>query len=394
MEFFMKIGIVVFGKSKNLGGGAKNVLDIGEELKKMGHKIIFSYPEEKPEFAGVPTLIWYYPRWFSILEKKKKILSCDVILATNDYGVPLYQLDVPVITIFGSCAAAQLDNYPQDLAKYREYQVFQNQLHKAVRTGVITPYDARMEFKWKEIGQQFAAEKSDYIVSVSNVLKDQVKFHYDVKDEKITTIYNGVSKKWLKSRKPARRPTIVSWGTFADMEYLFYAKGVFAISEVLGEIDYPKKIVMALTPKPGLYSRFFAEVGAKFYGNASHREIRKHTRYGDIFIQASLYEGFGLSLAEAMMAGLAPVVYKAGFVTELIEDGVNGYIVHNTEEMEIRIRELLRSKKKRLSIAEKAQQTALKYFEIKKIAKQYDVILSKIVEENKANITNSFRSRH
>lgn len=51
----------------------------------------------------------------------------------------------------------------------------------------------------------------------------------------------------------------------------------------------------------------------------------------DIYIQPSLSEGFGLTVVEAMTAGLPVIVTPKGALTEIVEDGKSGIITKNEE---------------------------------------------------------------
>lgn len=44
-------------------------------------------------------------------------------------------------------------------------------------------------------------------------------------------------------------------------------------------------------------------------------------------------EHFGITVVEAMAAGAVPIVYNAGGHKEIIEDGINGFLWHNTHEL-------------------------------------------------------------
>ena len=46
-------------------------------------------------------------------------------------------------------------------------------------------------------------------------------------------------------------------------------------------------------------------------------------------------EGFGISVVEAMARGCIPITFKKGGLVEIIQDGVNGFIVNNTESVEL-----------------------------------------------------------
>lgn len=58
----------------------------------------------------------------------------------------------------------------------------------------------------------------------------------------------------------------------------------------------------------------------KVTGRLSDEDLDELFRTAAVYVQASLQEGFGMSLAEAMLAGAVPVVTKAGAMPEVVGD--------------------------------------------------------------------------
>jgi glycosyltransferase involved in cell wall biosynthesis len=62
-------------------------------------------------------------------------------------------------------------------------------------------------------------------------------------------------------------------------------------------------------------------------GWLSRDAVQAYLQSCDVFVMPSRWEGFGLSALEAMRAGRSVVASKVGGLTELVQDGVNGYLV-------------------------------------------------------------------
>ena len=63
-----------------------------------------------------------------------------------------------------------------------------------------------------------------------------------------------------------------------------------------------------------------APENARLTGYLSDEDLDALFRSAAVYVQASLHEGFGLSLAEAMLAGAVPVVTSAGALPEVVGD--------------------------------------------------------------------------
>jgi glycosyltransferase involved in cell wall biosynthesis len=68
------------------------------------------------------------------------------------------------------------------------------------------------------------------------------------------------------------------------------------------------------------YLRSIASSNVCFTGYLSDAELIHLYKKSSVYVQASLHEGFGMSLAEAMLAGCIPVVTRAGALPEVVGD--------------------------------------------------------------------------
>jgi glycosyltransferase involved in cell wall biosynthesis len=66
--------------------------------------------------------------------------------------------------------------------------------------------------------------------------------------------------------------------------------------------------------------RRVASSNVEFLGLVSDRDLHTWYARASVYVQASLHEGFGLSVAEAMTGGCIPVVTRAGALPEVVGD--------------------------------------------------------------------------
>lgn len=103
----------------------------------------------------------------------------------------------------------------------------------------------------------------------------------------------------------------------------------------------------------------------------------KYLKAFDVFILPSVKEGFPWSILEAMSAKLPVIATNVGAVPEIIEDGLNGYIVEprNPQEISERVHTLLDSSSVAQEMGIQAHQRILFAFSIDKTIHQIEKLL-------------------
>ncbi|MDP8248106.1 MAG: glycosyltransferase family 4 protein [Candidatus Tritonobacter lacicola] len=112
------------------------------------------------------------------------------------------------------------------------------------------------------------------------------------------------------------------------LEYLIEAvamlKDMDIFLSIVGDLTFESDYYEALRGKA---RELEIEERVLFLGRVPSEELTAQYRSADIFILSSLLEGFGIVLLEAMSFGLPIIATKAGSIPELVEDGINGFLV-------------------------------------------------------------------
>lgn len=109
---------------------------------------------------------------------------------------------------------------------------------------------------------------------------------------------------------------------------------------------------------------------------------------GDLFVFPSAYEGFGLSIAEAMSMGLPVIGYKnCAAVNELIQDGVSGFLADDgVDSLADKMKVLMSDQLTRRTMGDAAR-NAMKQFKADHIWDKWSVllntVLAKKIKDNK-----------
>lgn len=94
-------------------------------------------------------------------------------------------------------------------------------------------------------------------------------------------------------------------------------------------------------------------------------------RRATVVLQKSIREGFGLTVTEAMWKGTPVIGGNVGGIKYQIQDGVNGFLVSSIEEAARRIVQLVKDKKLRETMGQKARETVAQRFLLTRYLEQY-----------------------
>jgi len=94
-------------------------------------------------------------------------------------------------------------------------------------------------------------------------------------------------------------------------------------------------------------------------------------RRAAVVLQKSIREGFGLTVTEAMWKGTPVIGGKVGGIRHQIEDAVNGFLVEGVEEAAQRIVQLLKDRRLRDELGQKARQAVRERFLMTRLMEEW-----------------------
>lgn len=123
-----------------------------------------------------------------------------------------------------------------------------------------------------------------------------------------------------------------------------------------------------------------------FVGYQSPESVRQYLQSADVFVMSSFAEGVPVVLMEAMMAGLPVVATQIAGVSELVEEGVNGFLVPPSDDHALtsRLQALLGDEALRKRLGVQGQEKVRQAFNIHQEAeKLYQLITSAVAADDR-----------
>jgi glycogen synthase len=204
-------------------------------------------------------------------------------------------------------------------------------------------YDAS---SWVE---KTAIEMADAIIAVSEETKDDVLKYFDVDQEKIKVIYNGINLQvYIVTEETV---TLDKFGIDRTKPYVLFVgritkqKGIIYLVNAIKYIDPETQIILcAGAPDTPEIAKEMEESVNEVKKNRKNviwidemlpkQEIIELYSHAEVFCCPSIYEPFGIINIEAMACETAVVASAVGGIKEVVVDGVTGILVPVEQQKE------------------------------------------------------------
>jgi len=257
----------------------------------------------------------------------------------------------------------------------------------------LTIENKNLSFLEKKASQSI--KKASHIIAVSNATKKDIMQYYNIASDKISVIYHGMDLDFLKSPSEAKnmkiknkyslnKPFLLSVSTLEprkNFETLIhsYAKLNKSIIDeydlvIVGQNGWSdeKKKLEAIIQHYKLTQK------VKLLGFVDREELKSIYNLAKIYLHTSLYEGFGMSLLDAMAYKLPIIASDVSCHREILDKAALYYDLMNAQDLALKIELLLIDNDRYTDLSDKSQKR-LKIFSWDKAAEQTAEVYKKVM---------------
>lgn len=241
---------------------------------------------------------------------------------------------------------------------------------------------------------KYGINKSDIVTAVSESLKEQTYELIDT-EKPIETIYNFVDEREYRPLDPGNLKE--QFGIQEDEKVIIHVSNFRKIKNLPHIVDAFMKIRANMKVKLLLVGdgpekhRVMDQVKGSPYVKdvlflGKQENLAELYAISDLKLLLSQQESFGLVLLEAMACGVPCIGSTVGGIPEVIEHGVDGYLVElgDTDAVADYAVQLLNDEDKLQRFREAAMRAVSEKFHSSKIVEQYEQLYEKVAEKNHA----------
>ena len=232
----------------------------------------------------------------------------------------------------------------------------------------------------------FKRHKFKKIIAISEMVKKNVMDNYGVSSAEIEVIYNGVDlDRFNPVNKEKYKSEIREKHGLKDDDFvvLFVGSGFErkGVKYLIKAAEYVSGQISLMIVGKGAEAEFKRMSGCqKIIFCGPQKDVDKYYAAADMFVFPTMYEPFGNVHLEALASGLPVITTKNSGASEIIKDGVHGFVIQQPEDyisIAEKITILLNDKNKLELLSQNARQLAEEFTfkkHIGKIQKLYDTL--------------------
>lgn len=202
--------------------------------------------------------------------------------------------------------------------------------------------------------QRLLLNKADAIVTVSQTSKDYI-LHHNITKRPVSVVYNAPSRIPVKLQKPAKK--LVYMGSFMPYKNV---ELLIAAMELLP--DYELCLLSRISPsrERELVTAAPKDARISFYGGVTDQQYAEILGQCHALVTASLEEGFGLPIIEAMQEGVPVICSDIDIFHEVAGEAGLFFDPHSPQDFADKVR-VLEKKKTRDNLVKKGKTQAKKF---------------------------------
>lgn len=187
--------------------------------------------------------------------------------------------------------------------------------------------------KWRQEYQKTVYENCKGIFTMSHWLKEHLIKYSGIQEEKVHYVGAGINlnKEKIKDLEKNKNKIL-----FVGRD--FYRKGGDLVLEAFNLLKKEHSNIELYIAGPSHAPKELEEnpEGVNFLGDITYDELCEYFNMCDIFCMPSRFEPFGLVLIEALVFGMPCIVNNDFAMKEIIEDGINGYLLNNENIVDLK----------------------------------------------------------
>ena len=161
--------------------------------------------------------------------------------------------------------------------------------------------------------------RAGVLATNSDYSREEIARNVGIGPERVTVMHHGVPDPFGTLPEKPAQPLVLTVGN-VDRPNL-ERKGLRAFATAAPELPDVEFVVAGrFVDDAGEELRAQAPANLRLTGWLEEDELLDLYRRAAVYVQASRHEGFGVSVAEAMLAGCVPVVTRAGALPEVVGD--------------------------------------------------------------------------